>query len=80
MIFIFTNEKNTYFYTRCPLHNSHSICIPKAHSNEVNFNICPHTNTKWKTRCKFAKIALRTGCFTLEKKLRRRFLVQPTDG
>ena len=60
--FIFTNEKNTYFCTRYPLRNSHIICIPKAPcSNEVNFDICPHTKTKWKTRCKFAKIPLRMG-------------------
>ena len=50
-IFIFT-----YFCTRCPLRKSHIICIQKApHSNEVNFNICPHTNTKWKTRCRFCQ-------------------------
>ena len=29
--------------------------------NEVNFNICYYNNTKWKTRCKVAKIALRIG-------------------
>ena len=41
--------------------------------NEVNFNICPHTNTKWKTRCKLVKITLRMGflgycCYTTFQK------------
>ena len=45
-----------------PLCKSHIICIPKAPcSNKANINICPPTNSKWRTRCTFAKITLRMG-------------------
>ena len=68
--YLILNKHNTsskwffiLFFTRCLLRDSHIICIQKARcSNEINFNICPHTNFKCNTRWKFAKIKLRMVC------------------
>ena len=52
-------KKHLFFHQMSPLQQPYHLYTKSC--NEVNFNTYPHTNTKWKTSCKFAKIALRLG-------------------